>query len=204
MRVVTVSRKPCEGTTTANAAEHGTGALAIGPCRVGSETITQHGRNAKPGTGWDDHWHNALEGGRSWTGRWPPNLVLVHRAGCEVVGELRVATGTAVRRHVGHSTKGLISYARGTKDAEMREDVSYADADGKETIPDWRCEDGCPVNSLDVQSGWTKDGTAVNRNRAGVELFSGNTYGRQMVCDGTDYGYGGSGTAARFFRQVKP
>jgi len=205
VRVVTVTRKPCsEGTVTTNVLVHAAGALCIDRCRVGSETITQHGRKAKTGTGWEDHWHNELEAGASWTGRWPSNLILVHRPGCEVVGERRVPTGTAVRRNVGHSTKGQISYARGTKDAEMRDDVSYGDADGKETVPDWRCEERCPARELGAQSGWQKDGVAVNRNRRGVDRFARGTYGSQMISDGLDQTHGGAGTASRFFRQVKP
>jgi hypothetical protein len=172
MRVVTVARKPCsEGTVTGNVLVHAAGALCIGRCRVGNEEITQHGRKAKSGTGWEDHWHNELESGASWTGRWPANVVLVHRSGCEIVGERRVATGTAVRRNVGHSTKGLISYAQGSKDAEMRDDVSYADADGKEAVPDWQCEGRCPVGVMGMQSGirkttWISPGHQNNRDGA--------------------------------------
>ena len=39
-----------------------------------------------------------------------------------------VKAGVAVRRNVGHSPSGNINYATGSRDSEMREDVTYADS----------------------------------------------------------------------------
>lgn len=196
MRVVTVARKPCsEGTTTANVAAHATGALNIDRCRVGKEQITQHGRKAKKGTGWDDHWHNELEGGRSWTGRWPANVVLVHRDGCEIVGERRVPTGTAHREHSGG--KNIFSET----DKKPLPNMTYGDGDGKETIPDWRCELECPARAMGEQSGILKTGDFKQRGQSSNTQQPGGW--RTGPREAKDF-VGDTGTAARYFKQVTP
>jgi len=63
---VILARKPLAGTVAGNVLEHGTGALNIGRCRVGTgEASTQ--------------------------GRWPPNVLLTHSAACEPAGDCPVA-----------------------------------------------------------------------------------------------------------------
>jgi len=71
-----LARKPRSGTYAQTAIEHGTAALNIDGCRVGTEVISQHGRKAKDGGGWGMHWHNDLPSGKKWSGRWPANLLL--------------------------------------------------------------------------------------------------------------------------------
>jgi len=58
---ITVARKPLSGTVAANVLEHGTGAMNVDGCRVGTEIVETH--------------H---------TGRWPANLI--HDGSEEVVG----------------------------------------------------------------------------------------------------------------------
>jgi site-specific DNA-methyltransferase (adenine-specific) len=79
-----LARKPLAGTVAANVLEHGTGALNIDGCRVGTtETL---GR-AKAG------WGNKAVGANNYGnfnsigvtkegGRWPPHLLLTHAAAC--------------------------------------------------------------------------------------------------------------------------
>lgn len=83
---ITVARKPLAGTVAENVLAHGTGAINVDGCRVGSEVVKSHhtamlthgGQNARP-------WH---EGHKSTTtehvGRWPANLI--HDGSDEVVG----------------------------------------------------------------------------------------------------------------------
>ena len=68
-----LARKPLTGTVAANVQEHGTGALNIDGCRVGTDKIQQHGRTQR-----SDHIRQLTPepSGREWTGRWPPNLLL--------------------------------------------------------------------------------------------------------------------------------
>lgn len=150
-----MTRKPVsEGTVTTNVLVHGTGALCIGRCRVGTEVVTTHSRGSnqafpkRPGD------KTPEESGRSKrqdvfekaprVGRWPANVVVVHRAGCRVVGELRVPTGTAHRERSGGKT--IFS------DTEKKPlpNMTYGDGDGMETVPDWHCDLSCPVGALSV------------------------------------------------------
>ena len=76
---IVVARKPFPGTVAANVVAHGTGALNIDACRIGtSDTITNHGR--RPTTnGWDPRMSGGQEAGQApgqALGRWPANVVL--------------------------------------------------------------------------------------------------------------------------------
>ena len=72
---IVMARKPFNTTVAENVLTHGTGGINIDECRVGTETITQHGRKKKEGTGWKNHWHNEVEKGKSWEGRFPSNII---------------------------------------------------------------------------------------------------------------------------------
>lgn len=74
---ITVARKPLIGTVAENVLTHGTGALNIDGCRVGTDVVKSHhtamlshgGQNARP---WHDgHQSTTHEN----TGRWPANLL---------------------------------------------------------------------------------------------------------------------------------
>jgi len=60
------------------------------------------------------------------------------------------------------------------------------------------CAPGCPVAELDRQSGITKDGVAVKRNRSGEQNAHG-IYGSHVRGAAEDQTYGGEGGASRFF-----
>src|SRR5690606_886155 len=77
---IILARKPLAGTVAANVLEHGTGALNIDACRVGTDSTrrTQKGSTKA----WEG---GAFSGDRingSDTGRWPTNLVFTHSALC--------------------------------------------------------------------------------------------------------------------------
>lgn len=91
---ITVARKPLEGTVAANVLAHGTGALNIDGCRVGNETISQHGRGDSENIAMSGR-NYAEEAGRSWTGRWPANLI--HDGSDEVVGLFPESSTTGKR-----------------------------------------------------------------------------------------------------------
>jgi DNA modification methylase len=55
------------------------------------------------------------------------------------------------------------------------------------------------ADELDQESGITRDGVAVNRNRTIGDEHSNNIYGRRKIHSGLDAGYGGEGGASRFF-----
>lgn len=80
---ITMARKPFKGTVAANVAEHGTGALNINGCRVGTEMA-----GARPGKKEEQAKRNLFlglknfEGNRA-PGRWPANLI--HDGSDEVI-----------------------------------------------------------------------------------------------------------------------
>ena len=81
---ITMARKPLIGTVAANVAAHGTGALNIDACRVGSESTL---RDKAAGAGQfpheDDAWEPKAVTVGSDVGRWPANLI--HDGSDEVV-----------------------------------------------------------------------------------------------------------------------
>mgnify|MGYP003520276762 CR=1 FL=1 len=73
---ITMARKPLAGTVEANHALHGTGALNIDGCRVGTESTTREkaaGRGQFPHE--DDAWEPKAVTVGSDAGRWPANLI---------------------------------------------------------------------------------------------------------------------------------
>ena len=74
MIVITLARKPVEGSVTSNIRKWGTGALNLGACRVGDSiiTINRWSDGAKPFGGGSGHpFHSETT-----QGRWPSNLIL--------------------------------------------------------------------------------------------------------------------------------
>jgi site-specific DNA-methyltransferase (adenine-specific) len=81
---ITVARKPFPGTVAANVLEHGTGAINVDGCRVGTEEIIEFKRkeNNTTASGWKDVNRNPYE--QHSAGRFPANLI--HDGSDEVVG----------------------------------------------------------------------------------------------------------------------
>jgi len=79
---IVVARKPFRGTVAENVQEHGTGAINIDACRVGSDdtrskaSMTALGQ----GSGWNAHKNKEVVAG-SENGRWPANVILDQEAG---------------------------------------------------------------------------------------------------------------------------
>jgi hypothetical protein len=198
MRVVTVARRPCaEPTVTQNVLKRAAGALNIDACRIGTgDGGTREGEETRAARYTERGGTNfsPLPGPRGGDarGRWPANLLLQHQPGCRQTGTVRMQ-GYRINRW----TDGAKPFGGGAGhdyDSEQLPD---------EDVPVWECVGDCSVLALGEQSGSQKDGTYVGRNRAGVDRFGHNTFGTQMIEPGVDRSYGGSGTAARYFKQVQ-
>lgn len=192
--LVVVAMKPLEGTFAQNAIQHGVAGLAIDACRVGTEkviTTCGKGFDGSFGGGRNDN------GGAVRFGRWPANLILVH-------GDCKCRGTKKVKGDGHHSYKlpedgGL--YRLGLKDMEDRGNP-YADIDGKETVPDMDCVDGCPAKVLNKQSGELKSGMMQPGQKRKATLGGGGYHGNmpdEATYNGT---YGDSGGASRFFKEV--
>jgi hypothetical protein len=148
---VVLARKPLGSTVAACILAHGTGALNVDACRVGT-TKRVPGAPSKRnlgdlGVGWGLKASEDVDGRDPNVGRFPPNLLLTHAAACEQVGTRKVrASGSVTGEEP--SRPHLNAYGE-------RERTAFAAyGDGRvEEIPAWRCAAGCPVAALDEQSG---------------------------------------------------
>ncbi len=80
---IIVARKPIEGTVAQNVLKWGVGALNVDGCRVGTETITQHGRKETWSGSMSGKNYAQEAGTNPHQGRWPANVV--HDGSEEVV-----------------------------------------------------------------------------------------------------------------------
>ena len=208
MRVVHVLRKPLsEGTVAANVLKHGTGGLNIDATRVahGSDVdldAVQRQQSAGGGSVGNHFGAGALVGTEIPTykpgGRWPANVIFQHLDGCRCDGVKRVKAHNPGNKKPGSAASGRVygNYA-------TRSLTSHADKEGKETVANWICEPGCPVARLDEQSGVIKGvvrqptGKAVYPTEGGAMKWNPNS-----VIDNTVRGFGDTGGASRFYKQV--
>lgn len=196
---IIVAQKPYVGRPVDSIVETGAGALWVDGGRVatGDSWAKQDGES---GAGFKTGKFLGVNGigeptqpngfRQSTAGRWPPNFVLQHSPECERVGERRV------KGHVrGNQTFGeLQSDGWGTRTIDNGS--GYADADGLETVADWRCVPECPVRRLGEQSGERASGRPTN----GSEPTTNGIYGAYP--SRSTNGGGDTGTAARFFPNI--
>jgi DNA modification methylase len=170
----------------------GTGAINVDGCRVGMDQISQHGDRAD-----SFGFTSPEEKGRTWTGRWPPNLLLSHSPGCVRTGEVRRVKGSGWAR-TGSKASENRAMSGPNYDRAPKPDA-FADPDGTEAVEAYECVEDCPVRVMDEQSG--QSGQSKSTDRA---AYVGNGYG---TGDGTTYlsqkpqgkGHNDSGGASRFF-----
>jgi DNA modification methylase len=184
---IVVARKPLSGTVAQNVLEHGTGALNIDGCRIGSDEITAHGGGVnrdgrKYGNG---QGIPAIEpGSNPHTGRWPANVVLSHLPECERVGTRKVK-GTNPREGGDLSNRDT-ALEGGDR---IRTDHSGFPS---ETVPAYDCAPSCPVAELDRQSGEGRARGNITPTKSGIGMFHG-----EAAEQGIDPG--DTGGASRFF-----
>lgn len=119
---ITVARKPLEGTVAANVLAHGTGALNIAGCRVGTDDSLNGGAYAETSQKQDRSGSLAgglLKGGigsfNQPLGRWPANLI--HDGSDEVVAAFPTMAGGGDTRGAGQGRRpggfGNVGHANG-------------------------------------------------------------------------------------------
>jgi len=93
------------------------------------------------------------------SGRWPPNLLLVHHPECVQDGTKKVKPGNGSgRAHgVNASANNLYGLSKGRKD-KGGGIGGFVSEDGLETVQSWDCHPSCPVGVLDRQSGALQSG----------------------------------------------
>ena len=214
MKSIHVLRKPCSRsapTVAANVLRYGTGALNIGATRIKHVLVAGGSLDLNP------HLRQGIKRGQSLNptafalgdnatgsvdpaGRWPANLILQHLDGCVQDGVKKVKASAPAS---GPTLTGASTSAARGKFNGVGSTAHHGDEDGNETVTAWACAEGCPVASLDGQSGVTK---AVPRKPTGKPMYS--TEGTSMVwnsnsvIDTTERGFTDTGGASRFFKQV--
>lgn len=146
-------RKPFPGTVAENVLAHGTGALNIDGCRVG----TGGDKGVWPVTDREKTDENLGPKAPVLTdqakGRFPAHLVVSHNEDCRKVGTRQVPTGTTYEP-TGERDQDHWDRAAPISPSKMLGRITgYADADGMETVDAWECSEGCAVAMLDAQSG---------------------------------------------------
>ena len=156
MKAIHVLRKPCaEGTVAANVLRHGTGAMNIDGCRIGTAADVPSVHAVRQADEMTMKYGKGLrrEGDVvAWEpkgGRWPANVILTHAPGCVRVGSRQVATPKTYVRSTGDHAGGVTGWNPEPAGAVV---PGYGDAEGKETIAVYDCAPGCPVAALDEHS----------------------------------------------------
>jgi hypothetical protein len=204
---IVLARKPLEGTIAENCLQWGCGAINIGGCRVkgtkgtgvwgtSNQTINRDRKfNASPGMG--DYRSEAVVENDGLIGRFPANLILGHCENCRRQGTKKIKGNVPVASGYDRLNKkqAELGYRPGEyQKGEVEPGYSHTDADGKETIEVWECEEGC------VMMGFPLTGVSTGGKTGAVG--SGGRYNGGW--NGTNPGisaggFGDSGSASRFF-----
>ena len=210
-RVVHVLRKPLKGTVAANCLKHGTGALNIDGCRIGTGDTLNGGaysaggrgelagdtRDAK-GAGMFAEGGGRLPGQHTPpSGRWPANLLLMHTPDCLPAGSAEVKGGSGSDAMTPTTHEGAAKFGYSPE----RHQFNY----GTETVATYDCAEGCPVRGLAEQTGTRKSGKGAVKRATAKEAGgqTGAAYGGESRPAGTPMvSYADKGTAARYFFQA--
>ena len=196
MKTITLARKPLVGTVAKNVLEHGSGGINIASTRVGSGgdkteggcagKVALHGGGIKNRASVDQN-----------VGRFPANLILQHLDECRRDGVKRVKGSNPCTSGGGVANKvyGVANKVYGPYGNKPVND--FTAPDGKESVANWVCEDGCPVEALDKQSGILKTSAMNSIAKGGQSICYGKQYPRRTVS------FASEGGASRFFKQVK-
>ena len=203
MIVLTLARKPLIGSVAANVLKHGAGGLNITGCRIslekGEPRVTQGYKHLassdySPGTGKD----NALGSQQDLykqAGRWPANLILCHLSGCRKVGTIQISGVSGGGMH--RDGKGCV-WGKQVGHPQSKK-VGFSDESGMETVDAWDCQSGCPVASLDQQSGFLHGAGNLGGTPKTAMGYCGN-WPQKIMPHSFDHG----GGASRFFKQIQP
>lgn len=185
-------RKPLsEKTVAKNVLKYGTGGINIDDCRINTEN--KLGRNNKDSNGWK----NSSGGdstniirekqGLEQLGRFPANLVLSHNHDCEYIGTKEVKTNKTSKDTESTSWK---------QSSKITTNLRYVDENGKETVSDYKCTEGCAVAALDEQSGVLKSGSIIQGQICKPRVAKSKGAEKERILNKRDSSEGG---ASRFF-----
>ena len=159
--IITLLRKPLEGTVAENTLKHGCGAINIDATRIGTGHHLPLGKVTSKrlagdgglgaGSGREGKRENFTP--RVADGRWPANFILTHQEGCELKGTKKIKGNRVDSRPEGDGGRADKSEWRFRPTSATKR--GYSDGDGEETVANWACVEDCPVKELDreIKSG---------------------------------------------------
>jgi hypothetical protein len=208
MKVITVARKPLEGTVAKNALEHGTGGLNIDRSRLGTSESLDGGaysENASDRPDYEDWRFKRGDKGNAGefvqpSGRWPANLILEHHAECVKIGTEKVE-GHKITHYDGD--KANRAYGFYIVDEENRgadQKATNAQKQADLVVDVYDCHPDCPCVGLDEQSGITTGtgGSTSGSSAFGQDLGWNSHENRPTAIARMN----DSGGASRYFKQV--
>ena len=142
-------RAPCQGGTTEQVGLTSTGVLHVDACRVAADLSEFFSATGKPrsgmghakGYGMGEGYGGDKANPPHVDGRWPSNACFIHGPRCRRVGEKRVEGHKGYPRGPGGSSSQFSQ--KGTATTRTAAWVGHADAEGKETVAVWECQDDC-------------------------------------------------------------
>jgi site-specific DNA-methyltransferase (adenine-specific) len=196
---IVMARKPVEGTVGNNVLTYGTGGLNIDASRIGADMSEFFSKTGNPRSG-KGHLRSYGATGDfggdeanppSQQGRWPANLILSHTESCQPTGKtIKSKTGAGKR-----------TATFGTQDTQSGGDGSGGWSGYEYETEVYECVEGCPVKTLDEQSGQSK---SQGGQKSLGAFRNGDVYGSgKDIREAGDPGYGDSGGASRFFYVAK-
>jgi DNA modification methylase len=200
---IAVAQKPYQGKPVQSITQTGAGALWIDGGRIGTVRDTPASLSSRPTDGaiYGKLQHGTEQDLNAQMGRWPPNFALCHMPECVRVGERQVQGS--------HDTTGIWSATpetdglRGNERGLLYQDgirrsakpqKGYTDANGHETVAEYRCAENCPVGALDAQAGERYSASAEYWTRSGKTAMPGSNGSEGST------GYDAIGGASRFFQ----
>lgn len=213
--IITLLRKPLEGSVAENTLKHGCGAINIDATRVsfGNESINFEARQKQQADprekGWSGHVAQVGSDIQMYKekGRWPANFILTHKDDCELKGTKRVKSPSGRGAVKKESSAEKLGNQGSAYSKESRKEgtvmICHVGVDGKEEIDNWICEEGCPVKTLDRQSGISKSTGGRIGNADMANFIYGGGKGLKDPFRKGDPGFGDTGGASRFFKQFK-
>ena len=217
MIIITVTRKPIEGTVARNVLKWGCGGINIDASRIGySANEPDSGANfyRNRDQAMPENRTNYFRGDDGVVksippkvGRWPANLILSHLPTCQNHGTVDIPAGSPTpsgmdRINMNMAMQGARpnTYQKGTPTPPP----DRRNPDGTETVPVWDCVEGCPVAALDGQSGErpgmsgggaTVDNANKKTGAEGIPSFNRKPSAPFIRSD--------TGGASRFFKQIQ-
>jgi site-specific DNA-methyltransferase (adenine-specific) len=190
---IVVARKPLIGTVAENVLTHGTGGLNIDASRIGSEQRTNQPACYSNDSATRGASNGGEQGGFNYSsqaspsevqGRWPANLILSHTESCQPTGKtIKSKTGAGKR-----------TATFGTQDTQSGGDGSGGWSGYEYETEVYECVEGCPVKTLDEQSG--QSGTSTTKTG---QYESRSEFGGGQI----NIRHPDSGGASRFFYVAK-